>query len=276
MPENYEIPAPKEHSRLMVGWVRHRRYSPKPHVLKYPLFMWYLDLDELAEISIRSRLLTQEKRGWCTFKRADYFGPPDRPLKEAVIDRICAQTKLTPAEISRVCMLTNLRTLGYIMNPVTFYYAFNHNDELIAIMPEITNTPWSERFQYVLNTGTAEGGINPFRMGRGRFRFQLDKHFHISPFHPMNMQYDWRFKTPEQPDNLIHLENWQHGKKVFDATLMLKPKPITPSSVRSTLIRFPWMTVTVASGIYWNALKLWLKGVPFYSHPNKKKKEKTS
>jgi DUF1365 family protein len=32
------------------------------------------------------------------------------------------------------------------------------------------------------------------------------------------------------------------------------------------------MTLKVVTGIYWQALKLWMKKVPFYSHPASAKK----
>lgn len=266
-----------EHSQLMTGWVRHRRFSPKPHTLKYPIFMWYLDLDELDLTAQQSRLLTLERRGWCSFRRSDYFGDSSLPLKQAIIEKMAHDGGIEADQIKRVCMLTNLRTLGFIINPVTFYYAFDEQDTLLAIMPEITNTPWGERYQYLLSTGDRIlNGVTPTEARSDRYRFKLDKHFHISPFHPMNMQYDWRFSAPQRPKNLIHLENWQQQKKVFDATMVLQGESISAASIRKTLIRFPWMTVKVATGIYWNALKLWLKGVPFYGHPDKKKKEKIS
>ena len=265
-----------EHSRLMIGWVRHRRFAPREHTLKYPVFMWYLDLDELHTLSARSALFSVEGRAWCSFRRSDFFGEPAIPLKQAVIEKLEQEGGIAQDRIQRVCMLTNLRTLGFMINPVTFYYAFDDQDTLLAIMPEITNTPWNERFQYVLAATDQAGGIAPFSKRTGRFRYHLSKHFHISPFHPMNMQYDWRFSSPSLPKNLIHLENWQQGDKIFDATMVLEPQPITARAIRKTLIRFPWMTVKVATGIYWNALKLWLKGVPFYGHPTKKKKEKPS
>jgi DUF1365 family protein len=265
-----------KNSRLQVGWVRHRRFSPKSHALKYPVFMWYLDLDELGAINQASKLFSLERWNWISYQRNDFFNSNTTSLKQAVIDKMADGDSTIASRISRVCMLTNLRTFGFIMNPVTFYYAFDSNDHLIAIMPEITNTPWNEKHQYVLSSDeSSQIGTQAHSVIRGRFRYKLDKSFHISPFHPMNVQYDWRLSEPTQKTNLIHLENWQKGKKVFDATMSLRPALVTAQEIRKTLIRFPLMTVKVASGIYWNALKLWIKGVPFYSHPNKSNKEKT-
>ncbi|MDX1342250.1 MAG: DUF1365 domain-containing protein [Reinekea sp.] len=262
-------------SRLMIGWVRHRRFSPKEHTLRYPVFMMYLDLDELTSVEQCSRLISFERRNWLSYRRADFFAPDTGELKQAVIRHISEHSEIAAERICRVAMLTNLRTLGFIMNPVTFYYAFDAENNLLAIMPEITNTPWGERHQYVLTTSKDSRATNPVSQRGKRIRFKLPKQFHISPFHPMATDYDWRFTDPGANTNLIHLENWQQGNRVFDATMALSPMAMTASNVRKTLIRFPWMTVKVATGIYTNALKLWLKGVPFYAHPNKSNKEKT-
>jgi DUF1365 family protein len=262
-------------SRLNIGWVRHRRFAPKSHSLKYPVFMWYIDLDEIEQITQTSKLFSMESWNWISYRRSDFYGPTDQPLKNAVIDKMTENDASLSSQITRICMLTNLRTLGFIMNPVTFYYAFDSQNNLIAIMPEITNTPWNETYQYVLSGDKSGKGIPPKSITRGRYRYQLNKEFHISPFHPMNTQYDWRLSDPTQKSLFVHLENWQQQEKVFDATMSLKPTKINAHEIRKTLIRFPFMTVKVASGIYWNALKLWIKGVPFYSHPNKSNKEKT-
>ena len=262
------------HSRLMVGWVRHRRFSPKNHQLRYPIFMMYLDLDELSVIEKCSKLFSLERFNWLSFYRNDYYKPNHEELKQAVITKICEHSDIPANSIKRITMLTNLRTLGFIINPVTFYYAFDEQNRLVAIMPEITNTPWNEKHQYVLPTEKTDSNTSLVSTLKKRFRYQLDKTFHISPFHPMNTQYDWRFSEPTLKNNLIHLENWQQHSKVFDATMVLEPTEISATNIRKTLIRFPWMTVKVISGIYTNALKLWLKGVPFYAHPNKSKKEK--
>lgn len=263
-------------SGIQIGWVRHRRFLPKVHHLRYPFFMLYLDLDELPQLKKLSRLLSFERFNWLSFRRADFFGDPNVSLKAAVIQKICQDSDLTEGDIARVHLLTNVRTLGVLMNPVSFYYAFNANNELIAIMPEITNTPWNERHQYVLPTESHhENGHRPVSVIGQKYRFQLSKDFHVSPFHPMNVNYDWRYSHPTQRTNAIHLENWRSDAKEFDATMVLKHQPISRKALRQTLIRYPWMTVKIALGIYVNALKLWLKGVPFYSHPSKRDKEKT-
>lgn len=259
----------------MIGWVRHRRFKPRPHNLKYPVFMWYLDLDEIDAVTQQSRLFSNRKFGWVRFQQDDYFGRGKQPIKQAVIEKIAQSSHIPAARIHRVAMLTNLRMLNFIMNPVTFYYAFDENDDLLAIMPEITNTPWNERHSYVLPLAQSLTQEKPAKPTQKNYRFQPQKQFHISPFHDMDMQYDWRLGNPVHKNVHFHLENWQNREKIFDATMALTPEPITAGSVRQTLIRFPWMTVKVASGIYWHALKLWLKGVPFYSHPSKRNKEKT-
>jgi DUF1365 family protein len=92
----------------------------------------------------------------------------------------------------------------------------------------------------------------------------------------MNVDYDWLFTKPSDASNTIHLENHEKGVKVFDATMVLEPNEITAKNIRKILIQFPAITVKVAMGIYINALKLWIKRIPFYTHPNKGiKKEHT-
>ncbi|MFT5009269.1 MAG: DUF1365 family protein, partial [Granulosicoccus sp.] len=88
--------------------------------------------------------------------------------------------------------------------------------------------------------------------------------------------YDWRFAQPDRRKNTIHLESWQGNDKIFDASLSLAPTQISGATIRHTLIRFPAMAVKITTGIYWHALKLWLKGVPFYPHPKNAKKEHSS
>lgn len=259
-------------SRLYQGWVRHRRYAPKNHQLNYPLFMLYLDLDETEAVFGQSRFWSVETFNWASFRRADYYAPERGDLKTAVIERICELSQIEAAQIHSIRMLTHLRYLGLAFNPVTFYYAFNAQNELLAIMPEVTNTPWGERHQYVLTGQAGDGAHEPARQHRHYREYHLAKAFHVSPFLPMDMDYRWVFGTPEQTLR-VHLENYRQGERQFDATLVLDAQQISGRNLNRTLIRFPWMTVKVVTGIYWHALRLWLKGIRFYPHPRKDKKE---
>ena len=143
------------------------------------------------------------------------------------------------------------------------HYCFDENDERVeTIVLEVNNTPWGERHCYVM---PCADGTTP----EGYFRFQRAKVFHVSPFMPMDMDYDWRFNQPNEALT-VHMENARSGEKVFDATLVLKRREITAASLAGVLLSFPLMTVKVVAAIYWQALRLWLKSVPVHDHPDKR------
>lgn len=259
-------------SRIYQGWIRHRRYVPRDHRLNYPLFMLYLDLDEIDDVFAQSRFWSRERFNWASFRRSDYFAPDKADLKTAVIERMAELSAIEPQRFHAVRMLTHLRYLGFTFNPVTFYYAFDKDGQLIAIMPEVTNTPWGERHQYVLTLQAGDGGHEPERHHRHYHEYRLAKAFHVSPFLPMDMSYRWLIGTPDNTLR-VHLENYRLGERQFDATLVMQASDISRQNMNRALIRFPWLTVKVVIGIYWHALRLWLKGIPFYPHPHKDKKE---
>ena len=104
-------------------------------------------------------------------------------------------------------------------------------------------------------------------------RFGLSKAFHVSPFLPMDMDYDWRFSVPA--DTLaVHMSNLRGGNRVFDATLMLRRREISGRSLAATLVRQPVGSLAVVGQIYWQALRLWAKRVPVHVHPAKRALEK--
>ena len=221
--------------------------------------MVWLDLTELSQ-AFRGRWLWSASRpAVARFRREDYLGPQDRSLETAVRDLVAARTGQRPVGAVRV--LTHLRYFGYCFNPVTFYYCYDTEDRLETVVAEVTNTPWKERFQYVLplNAAGHTGDMHEWRFA---------KQFHVSPFLPMDMDYEWRCNTPR--DALaVHIKNHRDGHEVFAATLALRRAPLTGRSLAAALAGFPFLTALVVARIHWQALRLWLKGNRFHLHPGK-------
>ncbi|MBB1088416.1 DUF1365 domain-containing protein [Lysobacter sp. SG-8] len=246
-------------SAIYEGHVTHRRHLPRRHEFTFPLAQLFLDLDEIEGL-FRKRLLWSSKgRNLAEWRREDYLGPGHLGLREAVMARVEEACGLRPDGPIR--MLCHPRYAGYVFNPVTFYYCHGGPaGALQAIVADITNTPWKERHAYVLPLEGAE------RRGRS-WAWQFDKTFHVSPFMGMERHYDWRFTTPGE-DLHVHMKAWQGENSEFDATLWLRRRPLDGRQLARLLWRYPLMTAQVFGAIHWQALRLWLKGVPVHTHPD--------
>lgn len=254
-------------SAIYTGKIRHRRFSPKQHEFEYQVFMMYLDTREIEQVFSLSPFWSLTHFAPAQFKRSDFHLD-----KQHVANKNTAQDNLPSIDESvrtsvqsatgthltgPIRMLVNLRYWGLNMNPISTYYCFDDSGEnLVAILAEVHNTPWNERHAYVL-TG------DDFAKKQ---KINFAKEFHVSPFNPIAMDYRWHSTTPNTTLTL-HLENWQDDAKVMDATMTLTREAITTASMNKILIRFPWMTVKVVGAIYWQAVKLWWKGVPIFNHP---------
>jgi DUF1365 family protein len=242
-------------SRIYKGWVEHRRVAPRQHRFRYRMFMMYLDLAELPTLFDSAPGWSARRPALAWFKRGDYLGPAEIPLDEAVRNLVGERTGTRP--LGPIRLLSHLRYFGYCMNPVSFYYCFDRSGErLETVVAEITNTPWSERHQYVLQVPAGEQRLK---------RFEFDKSFHVSPFMPMDMQYRWSFSEPGER-LFVNMQNLQAGERVFDATLNLHSAPIAPGTLLRLLAGYPLMTFKVIAGIHWQALQLWWKRTPVYDH----------
>ncbi len=247
------------HSAIYHGWLRHRRFAPRPHAFRYGLFLMYLDLAELDIVFRKRWLWSTRKPALARFYRADHFGDPAVPLDQAVRDLVQERTGRRPQGPIR--LLAHLRYFGYCFNPVCFYYCFDAAGEKVeTVVAEVTNTPWGERHCYVL----AEP-VGP--RSEQYLRFRTRKEMHVSPFMPMDIDYGWGLSTPG-PALSVHM-SLHRQSKVFDATMCLKRAPITGFALAKILIAFPLMTLKVMAAIHWEALRLWLKRVPAHTHPDK-------
>ncbi|MET1254860.1 DUF1365 domain-containing protein [Aliikangiella maris] len=252
-------------SKIYSGHLQHRRFLPSQHEFQYKIFMLYIDIDELDNLFKPFWFWSKDKFNLGQFKTADYFHHQGS-IRDAITNEI--RERYAIDFNGSIRMLTHLRYWGYCFNPVTFYYCFNQHepDKVDFIISEVNNTPWNERYRYVMDN--RDGSL----MQRN-VRFlneQFHKTFHVSPFMPMDIRYEWRFSQPAERLSVV-MQNFSDDKKVFDATLALKQQPMTQKNMAKILLHFPPMTVKVITGIYWQALKLWLKKTPFYENKSPKK-----
>lgn len=245
-------------SCIYEGRVRHSRKKPAAHQFNYRLFMMYLDLGELPTLFERRWFWSTTRRSLARFRRTDHLGPEDQALDESVRDLVQKESGQRPA--GPVRLLTNLSYFGYCFNPVSFYYCFSEDGETVEyIVAEVNNTPWGERDTYVMKCTGGATGVSAWR-------FRPSKKMHVSPFMPMDIEYDWVLSAPG--DRLsVCMANSKDGERLFDAALILRRTEISGRSLAGVLLKFPLMTVWVIVAIYWQALRLWLKRVPVHTHP---------
>ncbi len=245
-------------SAIYEGVVYHRRETPRLHEFRQRAHFFYLDLEELGELLPGSRWFSSERAAVARFQRADYLGPVEVPLDVAVRDRVETELGRRPAGPIRI--LTQVRELGYVFNPVSFYYCHDADGALSAVVAEITNTPWGERHAYVLDASGAAPGSG--------VRARFEKDFHVSPFFGMEQTYDWHFTEPGERLG-VHMTNLEQGRSVFKAGMTCERRELTRETLRRVLLRQPAQPLKLHLGIYLHAALLWAKRTPFHTHPSK-------
>jgi len=243
---------------LYRGFIRHRRFAPVTHAFRYSIRMLLIDLDKYERLFTPFPILSTGRFSLGWFRRRDYAGPDHHPLKDYILDAVENELGFKPD--GKVMLLTHLRYWGVMMNPISVFYCYDKNDQLQAVVLHVSNTPWGEKIIYVQRAAPGKRNQN----------FIFDKQLHVSPFNPMEMSYQCRLQKPAQR-LLVHLENHIGNQKQTDATLVLSHQPLSRNRLILIVLFQPFATLKVFAGIYWNALRLWLKKSPVYDHPDRLK-----
>jgi hypothetical protein len=247
-------------SALYSGWIAHRRFAPRAHQFRYRIGLLYLDLDEQEAVLGLSPLSGDSRFAPFSFRESDYlkaFTGTGLRLIDAVRQQVGQVIGHEPQ--GSICLLTQARSWGLAFNPVSFFYCHEADGQLAAILCEVTNTPWRERYHYVLPARAVEGLQSQHQ------HFAVAKAFHVSPFLPRDLEYRMSFSPAAQKLG-VHMADWQGELKLFDATLNLQREALDRHSLHRYLRRFPWMTAKTCLAIYWQAVRLLLKRTPIFAH----------
>jgi len=236
-------------SGIYWGKVMHHRFSPKRNFFTYPVFIFAIDLDEIGMWDRKLRLFRHNGYSLYSLRDRDHQGDPEQSIKENVIRLL--RDKGYRGAVDRIFMVTQFRVLGYLFNPVTFYYCYADGKE-VAYVAEVNNT-FRQRHCYAFFDGAGS--------------FTTEKVFYVSPFVEMDVSYNFRFE-PLAGKWAVYIDDYHSGKVVLKTYIEGRRHPLTDWGLLKSVLRIPWMSLWIISWIHWQALKLWLKKVPLVHRPH--------
>ena len=239
-------------SHLLEGKVQHRRARPVLWAMEHDVFYFALDLDELDAVDRSIRLVSRNRRNALSFRDADHWPEPAADLRATVMDHLRAQGEDPTGW--RITLVTNLRVLGYVFNPASFFLCRDADGILQVVVVEVHNTHL-ERHLYTLR---------PREEGR-HFVASMEKDFYVSPF--IDMEGTYTVHVQDNPTGLrIAINERQGDAPVLSTSLVLERRPLTNRSVLRMLLRHPLSTQRTIGLIHLHALRLWRRGVRFQRH----------
>lgn len=236
--------------RVYTGTVVHKRLRPKPHALRYDVFSLLLDVDGIDDFARRSRIFSRNRVNFVSFYDRDH-GPGDgAPIGGHA--RAVLASRGFDVTGGRILLLAYPRVLGYVFNPISVYYALDRAGVLIAVIYEVNNT-FGERKSYVVAAGEAPGGVHAHG---------CEKELFVSPFAPEAGRYGFRVTFPGER-LLVGVTLRDAEGPLIKTHFSATAEPLTDGVLAGRLLRFPLLSLKVIGAIHLEAVKLWLKGVPF-------------
>lgn len=231
--------------------VMHHRLHPKVHRFNYNVFYLWLDLDAIDSLAAKLRCFSRNRFNLFSFYDRDHLDLGAGDVKANIL-KYLGENEVDTGRIASIRLLTFPRVLGYIFNPVCFYYAFDAAGEAVCAVAEVTNT-FHEQKPYVLKECDRAQ----------RFRLITPKHFYVSPFSALDLSFDFKLQVPDEKLE-IHIDDEKEGDRVLLTSLAGKQRPLTDAALLLCAVKYPLLTLRVIALIHWHALRLWLKRIPWH------------
>ena len=243
--------------QLCFGNVHHSRLRPARNSFNYGVYFLRLPLRSMHGVALQSRLFSHNRFNLLSIYDCDH-GDGRQPLLQW-IDSILKQENIADAD-GEVWLQTFPRVLGYVFNPVSFWFCHRRDGALRAVLCEVSNT-FGERHCYLLNKDApiADGDELTAR-----------KVFHVSPFCQVEGGYRFQFRRSQHEtceETLARIDYHDNEGTLLLTSITGSSLVLNDRSITQALLRFPLMTFMVIARIHWQALKLWIKRVPFYRKP---------
>jgi len=243
-------------SALYVGWTRHRRRVPIERSFRYRTFHALLDVDELPRLEREVAGFAYRRPAPIRFRDRDHLGAGDTPVKAKLARWLRAQGQDLPDGPVRV--LANLRVLGHVFDPVSWWFCHRADGSLALVVAEVRNT-FGESYWYLLDELE--------EAGPGVVRARAPKRFHVSPFLPIE-GLSYRFTFVLRPDRIVaHIDVLREGELLFDATQTGSRRPFTTRSLLTVLAANPMLPLRTVVLIHLQALRLLARRVRFHRKP---------